>query len=291
MAVTYADVTLINTTYGISHAFDEDTTGAGTVETLRINPSYSGSLEPLLDGGSVRYGGEPQATEVSLGGVITGDSSNKASDTIKSIQQVLHDGALKIRFPNATSGKINELTDCIVSSFTYAPVQGGGTDVMSFDMSIVSGAKYFTETDLTSASQSTSGSTTQGSISLTGFESEVPTRPIITITRDGASTVDTSFRFRAVNHNQTTTPEFRIVTAKMGVDDVLVVDPFLEQVYIKTNNSGVAEVPTRVDGPVFHVHTLLGATVPQVQHQNTTGHTGFTIKVEWYTYRLCFTQD
>ena len=288
MAVTYADISLINTTFGTSHTFDADTTGAGVVETLRIGPTYNGSLTGLLDGGAIRTAGDPSSTEVAFSGTISGDgSSNKASDTIKKVQQVLHNGAFKIRF-----GQDNlELTDCVVGSFTYAPVIGGGTDVMAFEITVSSGAKYFTETSVSNATAAISGSTYTGSISCSGFDSDAPTRPIITVTRDGSSTVDTTFRFRIVNHNQTKTPEFRWVTAKMGADDVIVTDPFLEQTYVKTNNSGVAQVPTRVDGPIPHMHTLLGANVPQVQFSNETSHSDFTIKVEWYTYRLCFTKQ
>ena len=288
MAVTYADIKLINTTFGTTHTFDADTTGAGVVESLTITPVYSGSLSPMLDGGSIRTGGDPQATEVSFSGTITGDGgSNKASDTIKKIQQVLHNGTFKLRFGNDDL----ELTDCVVTSFVYAPVVGGGTDVMSFDISVSSGAKYFTETGVSSAQLSITGSTYSGTISLTGFDSDAPTRPIITVTRDGASTVDTTFRFQVVNDGQTKTPEFRWVTAKMGVSDVIVTDPFLEQTYVKTNNSGVAQVPTRVDGPMFHCHTLLGTGVPQVKFWNETSNSYFTVKVEWYTYRLCFTKQ
>lgn len=288
MALTYADISLINTTFGISHTFDADTTGAGVVERLSINPAYSGTLSPMLDGGSIRTGGDPSQTRVSFSGTIMGDGgSNKASDTIKSIQQVLHDGSFKVRFGNDNL----ELTDCVATGFTYAPMVGGGTDVMSFDISIASGAKYFTETAVSSASLAVSGSTTSGTINLTGFDSDAPTRPIITVTRDGAATVDTTFRFRVVNDGQTKTPEFRWVTPKMGSNDVIVTDPFLEQTYVKTNNSGVAQVPTRVDGPIFHCHTLLGSSVPQVKFWNETSHSDFTVKVEWYTYRLCFTKQ
>ncbi len=288
MATTYADISLINTTFGTTHTFDADTTGAGVVESLSIAPTYSGQLSNLLDGGSVRTGGDPAQTAVQFSGTITGDGgSNKASDTIKKIQQVLHNGAFKLRFGQDDL----ELTDCVVAGFNYAPMIGGGTDVMSFDISIISGAKYFTETSVSSASLAVSGSTVSGTISLTGFDSDAPTRPIITVTRDGASTVDTTFRFQIVNHNQTKTPEFRWVTAKMGVDDVIVTDPFLEQTYVSTNNSGVAQVPTRVDGPIPHLHTLLGSNVPEVKFFNETSHSGFTVKVEWYTYRLCFTKQ
>ena len=288
MAVTYADISLINTTFGTTHTFDADTTGAGVVESLTINPSYSGQLTGMLDGGSVRTGGDPAQTSVQFSGTISGDgSSNKASDTIKKIQQVLHNGAFKLRF-----GQDNlELTDCVATSFTYAPVIGGGTDVMSFDISISSGAKYFTETSVSNASLTVSSATISGTISLTGFDSDAPTRPIITVTRNGSSTLSTTFRFQIVNHNQTKTPEFRWVTAKMGVNDVIVTDPFLEQTYVKTNNSGVAQVPTRVDGPIPHLHTLLGTDVPQVKFWNETSHSDFTVKVEWYTYRLCFTKQ
>jgi hypothetical protein len=288
MAVTYADISLINTTFGTTHTFDADTVGAGVVETLSITPSYSGTLSPLMDGGSVRTGGDPSQTSVVFSGTITGDgASNKASDTIKVLQQVLHNGAFKIRF-----GLDNlELTDCIVSGFTYAPMIGGGTDVMSFEISVDSGAKYFTETTVPSASLAISSATISGTIDLTGFDSDAPTRPIITVTRDGASTVDTTFRFRVVNDGQTKTPEFRWVTAKMGISDVIVTDPFLEQTYIETNNSGVAQVPTRVDGPIPHCHTLLGSAVPQVKFWNETSDSDFTVKVEWYTYRLCYTSQ
>jgi hypothetical protein len=285
---TYANISLINTTFGTSHTFDADTVGAGVVESLTINPAFGGLLNPLLDGGAVRTGGDPLQTSVMFAGTISGDGgSNKASATIKKIQQVLHNGAFKIRFGLDDL----ELTDCVVSGFSYQPLVGGGTDVFGFSISISSGAKYFTETTIPSASLAITGSTYSGAIALTGFDSDAPVRPIITVTRDSSSTLDTTFRFRIVNDGQTTTPEFRWVTAKMGVSDVIVSDPYLEQTYVKTNNSGVAQVPTRIDGVSPHCHTLLGSAVPQVQFVNDTSHSGFTVKVEWYTYRLCFTKQ
>ena len=71
MAVTYADISLINTTFGTTHTFDADTTGAGVVESLTINPSYSGQLTGMLDGGSVRTGGDPAQTSVQFSGTIS----------------------------------------------------------------------------------------------------------------------------------------------------------------------------------------------------------------------------
>jgi len=284
MPATYADITLTNTTFGTTHTFDPDVDGSGIVETLSITPTYTGELTTLKDGGSVRTGGDPASTEVSMTGIIKSTSSAKVSDTIKAIQQVVHNGRFKIKFGNDNL----ELTDCIVGGFTYTPIVGGGTDAMSFELSVISGAKYFTETGVSSAQLSVTGSTYSGTISLTGFDSDAPTRPIITVTRDGISgVVDTTFRFQVVNDGQTKTPEFRWVTAKMGVGDVIVTDPFLEQTYVKTNNSGVAQVPTRVDGLMFHCHTLLGTGVPQVKFWNETSNSYFTVKVEWYTYRLC----
>ena len=285
MPASYADISLINTTFGTTHTFDADTDGAGIVETLRVKPSYGGRLTALKDGGSVRTGGDPSQTSVSISGSISSKGAVKASDTITKIQQVLHNGAFKIRFGNDDL----ELTDCVVRGFTYAPVIGGGEGVMTFDLDVVSGARYFTTTTLSSATTSISGVTTSGIVTFTGFDSDAPTRPIITITRDGASTVETSFQFTLNNANQTKDPQFALIKAKLGVDDVLVVDPFLESVYIETNNSGNALVPKRMDGVVPHAHTLLGAAVPTLSFLNTTSHSDFTIKAEWYTYRLCYT--
>lgn len=282
MPATYADITLTNTTFGTTHTFDPDVDGSGIVETLSITPTYTGELTPLKDGGSVRTGGDPASTEVSMTGIIKSTSSAKVSDTIKAIQQVVHNGRFKIKFGNDNL----ELTDCIVGGFTYTPIVGGGTDAMSFELSVISGAKYLVTTS-TSSAQLAVTSATSGTVTCTGFDSDAPVRPIITVTRDGASTVDTSFLFRITNDGQTKTPEFRWVTAKMGASDVIVTDPFLEQTYVKTNNSGVAQVPTRVDGLVPHLHTLSGTGAPTVYFDNTTGHTDFTVKVEWYTYRLC----
>ena len=283
---TYANISLINTTYGLSHTFSDTVTGAGIVETVQIIPSYGGELTPLMGGGSSRYNGYPVSTEVIFGGVITGDGgSNKASDTIKTIQQILHDGALKIRF----GGDNLELADCVVSSFSYAPISGGGSDIFTFDMSIGSGSQYFTETTSSINSQSITGTDYTGTVNLTNFASDAPIKPIIKITRDGTSTVDTSFTFRANNDGQPTTPEFRIVSARLGVNDVLTIDPFLGQAYISTNNSGSALVPKRVDAPIFHLHQLSGSGSPSVTFQNTTSHSDFTVEVETYKYRLCFT--
>tara|TARA_R110002012_G_scaffold64498_1_gene169599 strand:- start:5016 stop:5882 length:867 start_codon:yes stop_codon:yes gene_type:complete len=288
MATTYADISLINTTYNLTHTFDDDTTGAGIVESLSVSPNYGGGLTELIDGGSTRENGYPTSTSVSIAGVISGDGgSNKASDTIKKINQVLHDGKLKIRF-----GQDNlELTDCVMDSYQYSPIGGGGADIFNFSMSITSGAKYFTETTTATDSQSIAGSTYTGTITHSNFDSDAPTKPVITITRTGSSTIDTSFTFRAVNSGQTTTPEFRIVSARMGVNDVLTIDPFLETAYISTNNSGSALVPKRMDAPMFHLHKLSGSGAPQVIFQNTTSHSDFTVAVVTYKYRLCFTKQ
>jgi hypothetical protein len=282
MAATYADISLINTTFGTTHTFDNAVDGSGIVETLNITPTYTGELTGLKDGGSVRTGGDPAGTEVSISGVINTRSAAKVSDTIKSIQQAIHNGRFKIKFGNDNL----ELTDCIVGGFTYTPLVGASTAAMAFELVIISGARYFTTTTTSSASLAVT-SATSGTITCTGFDSDAPVRPIITVTRDGGSTVDTTFLFRVTNNGQTKTPEFRWVTAKMGSSDVIVTDPYLEQTYVKTNNSGVAQVPTRVDGLVPHMHTLSGASAPQVYFSNTTSHTDFTVKVEWYTYRLC----
>jgi hypothetical protein len=289
MASSYADISLINTTFGISHTFDDDVDGSGLIEALTITPTFGGTLTPLLDGGAARTGGDPAGTEVAISGTIKAAAAGtpSVSDTITSIQQVLHNGRFKIRFGNDNL----ELTDCVVQSFTYVPVVGASTSAVTFELTITSGAKYFTTTSTSSASTSISGATTSGTVTCTGFDSDAPVRPIITVTRDGASTVDTTFEFRIVNDGQTKTPEFRWVTAKMGADDVLVTDPFLEQTYVSTNNSGVAQVPTRVDGVVPHLHELLGSSAPQVEFTNTTGHSDFTVQVEWYTYRLFIHQQ
>lgn len=288
MSSTFADISLINTTYNISHTFDDDVVGAGLIETMAVSPQYGGSLAELVEGGSARYDGKPKSISVTIGGVITGDgASNKASDTIKKIMQIFHDGKVKVRF-----GQDNlELTECIVGSFNYAPISGGGADIFEFDIAITSGAKYFVETTTAVNAESITGSDYTGTVTHTNFDSDVPTKPIISILRTGATTVDTSFIFRAVNSGQTTTPEFRIVSARMGVNDVLTIDPFLESVYISTNNSGSALVPKRVDSPVFHLHQLSGTGDPQVIFQNTTSHSDFTISVTTYKYRLCFTKQ
>tara|TARA_R110000803_G_scaffold29223_1_gene66892 strand:+ start:1774 stop:2640 length:867 start_codon:yes stop_codon:yes gene_type:complete len=288
MTTTYADISLINTTYNTTHTFDDDVAGAGLVESLSVSPNYGGGLTELMTGGSSRENGFPSSTSVSIAGVISGDGgSNKASTTIKKIGQILHDGKLKIRFGQDDL----ELTDCVMDSFSYAPVAGGGSDIFTFSMSITSGAKYFTETSTATDSQSIAGSTYTGTITHSNFDSDAPTKPIITITRTGSSTIDTSFTFRAVNSGQTTTPEFRIVSARMGVNDVLTIDPFLETAYISTNNSGSALVPKRMDAPIFHLHKLSGTGAPQVQFQNTTSHSDFTVAVVTYKYRLCFTSQ
>ena len=284
---TYADITLINTTYNITHTFD-GATGNGIVEALAISPNFGGELEPLVEGGSVRYDGLPTSIGVNISGVISGDgSSNKASDTIRDIMKVFHDGKLKIRFGNDNL----ELTDCIVSNFSYEPVAGGGADIFDFALDIVSGAKYFVETTTATNNASITGTTYTANITHSNFDSDVPTKPIITITRTGATTVDTSFKFRVTNSGQTTTPEFRIVSARMGANDVLTIDPFLEQVYISTNNSGSALVPKRMDSAVFHLHKLSGSGDPVVSFENTTSHSDFTVAVVTYKYRLCVTKQ
>jgi hypothetical protein len=282
MPASYADITLTNTTFGTTHTFDADVDGSGIVETLSITPTYTGELTALKDGGSVRTGGDPSGTEVSMSGVIKTSSAAKISDTITAIQQVVHNGRFKIKFGNDNL----ELTDCIIGGFTYTPLVGAQTSAMAFELTVISGARYLTTTTTSSASLSVT-SATSGTITCTGFDSDAPVRPIITVTRDSGTTVDTTFLFRVTNNGQTKTPEFRWVTAKMGASDVIVTDPFLEQTYVKTNNSGVAQVPTRVDGLVPHLHTLSGASAPQVYFSNTTSHSNFTVKVEWYTYRLC----
>ena len=111
MTTTYADISLINTTYNATHTFDDDVAGAGLVESLSVSPNYGGGLTELMTGGSSRENGFPSSTSVSIAGVISGDGgSNKASTTIKKIGQILHDGKLKIRFGQDDL----ELTDCVI---------------------------------------------------------------------------------------------------------------------------------------------------------------------------------
>ena len=68
--------------------------------------------------------------------------------------------------------------------------------------------------------------------------------------------------------NDTTGDEFRLLDFDLGLNDILTVDPYTEQVYISTQTTGNAVAPRRVDGVFW---PLSGASLTIVVKHNQQG--------------------